>query len=271
MAARTSRRNGSLSWWVVISLATHGALVTAAIRREAVRPVPVEPLYTVDLVPPKGLMQGEVNGKGTPLPFRAPASTPKAPAAEARRAADAPVEKGPKLPPLPADPEGLPPAPTASALSTKELKGAALRDAVRKAMLAPEGAEPSPVEGTGTAAPIGAVNGVPGGTGKPKVSAAYASVLSGWFASRLHCKGLNLPWEEMKTLHAQASVSITPDRKVASFSLAAGGNGTYDACVQSMLQSLVSQGTTLPESPEGEDPPPRLTVNFHCRNKDQCS
>jgi hypothetical protein len=265
-----------LFWWLVGSVGVHGMLLAGALAVAVIRPPAApEPLYTVELESPRGTLQGEVNGRGTPLPVRAAMAPPKAaaPSDAPHNAMHEPVHE--RKAPLPTDPQGVLPVVSATTKASKESpvakeKDDALRDAVRNAMLAPP--EGSPVQGTGTAAPLGDPQGTPGGKGKGSgVSSAYASVLSGWFASRLHCKGLNLPWEEMKALNVRANVRITASRNVASFSISGSGNSTYDGCVQTMLQSLVSQGTTLPESPEGEDPPPSMTLNFHCRNKDQCS
>jgi len=273
MVAPQRSRSEPLSWWIVGSIGVHGLVVAAAVggtswQKAAV----VDSVYVVDLEPPnKGTLQGEVHGKGTPLPTRPSMPVAKANPAEPRE----PKERSAKT--LPRDPEGVGPPPVASIEkgtkeSAAEHREEELREAVRKAMLAPEeSTQPSPVEGSGTAAPEGDPRGVSGGKGKAKLGAAYSAVLGGWFASRLHCQGLNLPWEEMKSLNARASISITPDRKISNFSVSGSGNATYDSCVQGMLQSLVSQGITLPESPEGDDPPPSMTLNFHCRNKDQCS
>jgi hypothetical protein len=270
---RGPRRKGRIGGWFVLSVLGHaGAGAGAFVWRARMPERPPEKIYVVDLLPPAGTLKGDVQGKGTPLTF--PKAAPAAPAAPKPAAPQPQAAREPAAKTV-AHNDPAEPAPAAPSPKTeKERKAEELREAVKRSMLktdetpAPESGGP---EGPGDKPPLGSPGGVPGGKGKPGVSASYAAVLNGWFSSRLHCRGLNVPWDELKTLSVRASISISPDRQISSFSIVESGNGTYDGCVRSMLQSVQSQGATLPESPEGDDPPPRMTLNFRCRNKDQCS
>jgi outer membrane biosynthesis protein TonB len=264
--ARGQRRKGRLWGWFTLSVLAHAGLgATALVVRSRMPVRPPEKIYVVDLLPPAGTLNGDVQGKGTPLSFPKPApAAPKA-AAPKPAAPTAPHEPVAK-PAVHSDAAEPAPAPTKT---DKEKQAEELREAVRRSMLkteeTPPEAEHKGPEGTGDKPPLGTPEGVPGGKGKAGMAASYKAVLAGWFVARLSCRSVSdVPPEELKKLTARADIGLSPGRTVTSFSVASSGNDAYDAHVRSMLQSIQSQGITLPESPEGDDPPPHLTVNFRC-------
>lgn len=285
---------------LVGSIVLHGAVValSLAIAKSAPAQAPVDELYPIDIEPiALGIPEGKQDGTGTPNVGESPSpATEKAPEPEPAEQApvpdeqpaeQAPEEKAPtpkeQAPVLTAD-KGAPttekapgekqPTPAEQAAVDKEREREELREAVRKAMLAPPDSEgaTSPVAGTGTAAPLGSPDGVPGGKPKPRVSAKYASVLDGWFSARMSLRGLDLPWEELKLLKATVSISLTPDRHVSSFSMAgSSGNAAYDAKVRASMTAIVSSGATLPAPPDDDEVPTSITLVFRCRSQDSCS
>ncbi len=268
--ARGPRRKGRLTGWFVVSILAHaGAGAGAFVARSRMPSRPPEKIYVVDLLPPAGTINGDVQGKGTPLTFPKPApAAPKAAAPKPAPPTPAPREPVAK-PVLHSDAAEPAPAPPKT---EKEKKADDLRDAVRRSMLktaetppaASAAAERGP-EGPGDKPPLGTPEGVPGGKGKVGMAASYKSVLAGWFVARLSCRSVtDVPPDELKKLTVRADVALSPGRTVTSFSIASSGNGAFDAHVRSMLQSIQSQGINLPESPEGDEPPPHLAVNFRC-------
>ena len=150
------------------------------------------------------------------------------------------------------------------AAAAKEAERAAMRDAVRKAMLSPEGQAGDKAQGAGP--------GSGGGGKKAGVSAKYAGMLDGWFSARVSLRGLAMPWEELKPLSTVVSITLTPDRHVSGFSIVkSSGNGAYDARVSGSMQGVVSSGATLPAPPDDEDVPPQITLRFRCRSQERCS
>ena len=148
------------------------------------------------------------------------------------------------------------------AAAAKEAERAAMREAVKKSMLAPSGDGNEKREaGSGS-----------GGGKKAGVSQKYAGMLDGWFSSRVSLRGLAMPWDELKTMSTVVSIQLTPDRHVTGFSIVkSSGNGAYDARVQGSMQSIVAGGATLPPPPDDEDVPPQITLRFRCRSQERCS
>jgi outer membrane biosynthesis protein TonB len=101
---------------------------------------------------------------------------------------------------------------------------------------------------------------------KARAADMYRAQLASWFASRFQIRG-KVPFDKLKTLHASAVVTVTPDRKVGSFSVVrTSGDPTFDAEVQATLSRIQGSGTELPA------PPPMypemlgqsLPVGFQC-------
>ena len=155
----------------------------------------------------------------------------------------------------------------ADADAAKEAERAALREAVKKSMLSPGGADAPGGNGN-----PGAGQGSGGGGKKAGVSSRYAGMLDGWFSGRVSLRGLNLPWEELKPLSVVVTIQLTPDRHVSGFTVVkSSGNGVYDARVSGSLNGVVSSGATLPAPPDDEEVPPQITLRFRCRSQERCS
>jgi hypothetical protein len=98
---------------------------------------------------------------------------------------------------------------------------------------------------------------------------SYRGVLSGWFNARV-AGGGGGGGEPHELLRAIATITLTPERRVASFSLKGSGNAAYDARIQGKLAAIVASGATLPAPPDGEDVPPQIRVAFSCRPNERC-
>jgi hypothetical protein len=112
----------------------------------------------------------------------------------------------------------------------------------------------------------GAANGTETDPLKGRAADMYRAQLASWFAARFQIRG-KVPFDKLKTLHASAVVSVTPDRKVGSFSVVRpSGDPTFDAEVQATLARIQASGAELPA------PPPMypdmltssLPVSFQC-------
>jgi outer membrane biosynthesis protein TonB len=255
------------------------ALVTFIVRPAPAQPAADEAMFPIELtdlgpIPPRGVETGQLGATG-PLDAAPALPTPdRTRPAPTATAAD-PVKRAAADPDQPADPSK--PAQKADekpADADKEKEREAMRDAVRKAMLSPDYVPTSATGSATAAAPLGVPSGTPGGTGggKPKVSAQYAGILDGWFSSRVALGGLDIPWEELKTLRVTVTISLTPDRHVTGFSIVSGsGNGAYDARVRSSMQAVVGSGASLPAPTDDSPVPPQITLVFQCRTQARCS
>jgi hypothetical protein len=118
----------------------------------------------------------------------------------------------------------------------------------------------------------GAANGTETDPLKGRAADMYRAQLASWFAARFQIRG-KVPFDKLKTLHASAVVSVTPDRKVGSFSVVRpSGDPTFDAEVQATLARIQASGAELPA------PPPMypdmltssLPVGFQCTVQRLC-
>ncbi|RYE90225.1 MAG: hypothetical protein EOO75_10525 [Myxococcales bacterium] len=257
------------------------ALVTFIVRPAPAQPVADEALFPIELtdlgpIPPRGVTTGQLGATGDLDAIPAPPSPERTrPATAATTRPAEPAKQAAADPDQPADPSKPADKPADKPAETDaDKEREAMREAVRKAMLSPDYV-PSSATGSATAAaPLGVPSGTPGGTGggKPRVTPQYAGILDGWFSSRVALGGLDIPWEELKTLRVTVSISLTPDRHVTSFSIVSGsGNGAYDARVRSSMQAVVGSGASLPAPPEGSEVPPQITLVFQCRTQARCS
>ena len=107
---------------------------------------------------------------------------------------------------------------------------------------------------------------------KARAADMYREQLRSWFAARFHVRG-KVPFDRLKRLHAQVSVTVTPDRKVAGFTMnRPSGDPTFDAEVNATLSQVESSGIELPA------PPPMypdilhgtLPVGFACTVQNLC-
>lgn len=112
-------------------------------------------------------------------------------------------------------------------------------------------------EGSGTVATASSTEGSEQGSAsgtetdplKGRAADMYRAQIAAWFMARFNIRG-KLSFEKLKTLRAAAVVSVTPDRKVGSFSIVKpSGDPTFDAQVQATLAGAQSSGAELPAPP----------------------
>lgn len=118
----------------------------------------------------------------------------------------------------------------------------------------------------------GSENGTETDPLKGRAADMYRAQLASWFVSRFNIKG-KIPFDKLKTLHASAVVTVTPDRRVSSFTIVSpSGDSTFDSEVRATLSSIQSSGAELPA------PPPNypdmlgksLPVGFQCTVQKFC-
>jgi outer membrane biosynthesis protein TonB len=134
-------------------------------------------------------------------------------------------------------------------------------------------AAPGPVAAASTeGSEQGAANGTETDALKGRAADMYRAQLASWFASHFQIRG-KVPFDQLKTLHATATVTVTADRKVGSFTLVKpSGDPTFDEEVKATLARVQSGGTELPA------PPPlypdllgqSLPVGFQCSVRRNC-
>jgi hypothetical protein len=201
---------------------------------------------------------------GTKSPGKLPAAW--------QRTAPAPVKSKAALPSAQAEktPESIP------------------KTSVADAAVAPVVVDASPVEPTafaahedaGTAPAVASVEGSEQGAAsgtetdllKGRAADRYRNDLAAWFASRFQIRG-KLPFDQLKTLHATARVTVTADRKVGGFSIERpSGDPTFDGEVQATLARIQASGVELPAPPEMY--PDMLgtsrDVGFACNRRRDC-
>jgi hypothetical protein len=118
----------------------------------------------------------------------------------------------------------------------------------------------------------GAANGTETDPLKARAMDMYKAQLAAWFQSRFHIQG-KIPFETLKSLRATVVITVTPDRRLAGFSVTrAAGDGTFDSEVKDTLGSIQSSGAELPA------PPPMYpeflsrstSLEFKCTIRAQC-
>ncbi len=128
-----------------------------------------------------------------------------------------------------------------------------------------------------SAAPASSEQGDPSGSKhgtetdplKARAINMYRGQVAGFFLARFNIRG-KLPFDELKPLRASASVSVSQDRRVSSFSVSPSGNPTFDAEVQRTLSSVQSSGALLPNPPYPEVLSTPFTVVFQCTVQAAC-
>ena len=277
VSAETNNSPVVVSVGIAASVAVHFAGIIVGLLLAA--RIPDKPqemvLFEVALEPPKGVIQGQVDGKGTPLEFPVykPAALQKtAPKTErsldiqaAPNATDV-VKTGKKLD-VKEDEKKREDKP--KKMTAEEIKAASdeeLRDRVKQMMVSS-----AHVVGTGTAQPLGDPNGKDGGTGpiKKKLDPRWAGMVDGFFSSKMVIRGIGLPWEDLKKLSVRATITLTPLGQITGFTMSSSGNAGYDTAVRAALQSSVGQ--SVPKPPDGDDIPSTVTLNFRCRSQSSCS
>jgi hypothetical protein len=110
-------------------------------------------------------------------------------------------------------------------------------------------ATPAPDAGRVQGSEQGAENGTETDPLKARAADMYKAQLAAWFVSHFNIRG-KIPFDKLKTLRAIALVTVTPDRKVGSFSVVKpSGDATFDAEVEATLSHIQSSGAELPAPP----------------------
>jgi hypothetical protein len=95
----------------------------------------------------------------------------------------------------------------------------------------------------------GAANGTETDPLKGRAMDMYKAQLGAWFQSRFHIRG-KIPFDTLKTLRASVVITVTPDRRLAGFSITKpAGDGTFDSEVRDTLTTIQSSGAELPAPP----------------------
>jgi outer membrane biosynthesis protein TonB len=212
----------------------------------------------------------------TPVPLLKLGSNAKLPSAWQRKPAPRPVVKRDESP-LPS-PQAKQ---TPEAIPTTEVADAAVAptptppvDASVPTPTEPESAPtdasaPAP-SATGPGDPNGSPNGTETDPLKARAVDRYRAQIAAFLKERFNIRG-KIPFDELKTLHASAVVTVGSDRSVAGFSITGpSGNIVFDTEVRSALQQRV--GATLPA------PPPlypdvlgtSVSVGFSCPIRSEC-
>ncbi len=231
-------------------------------------------------LPPPRLVQAEISNENaqpiavaiTPV-LKLGTKNPKSVPAQWQRRAPAAAKTEPAALPSPqADktPQAIPTArvPDASVAPT-------VSDAASPVQPNPTAPDDAGVVAT-AASTEGSEQGAAGGTEtdplKARAADMYRAQLAAFFAARFQIRG-KIPFDTLKTLHAAATVTVTSDRKVGSFSVVRpSGNPRFDTEVQETLARVRSGGAELPA------PPPMypemlgqsLPVGFQCTVQRLC-
>jgi hypothetical protein len=138
--------------------------------------------------------------------------------------------------------------------------------------IAPEDAGAAATVSSAQGAEQGAENGTETDPLKARAADMYKAQLAAWFVAHFNIRG-KIPFDKLKTLRSTATVMVTPDRKVGSFSIVKpSGDPTFDAEVESTLAHIQSSGAELPA------PPPMYpemlaksqSFSFQCTVRNNC-
>jgi hypothetical protein len=145
----------------------------------------------------------------------------------------------------------------------------------------PPGSEPaSPVDaplepslgadiGSGAAGP-GSPDGAPDGTETDPLKAravdVYRARLIAWFSSRFRVSGSGLSPDELTRYKVSASVQLSSDRRIESFTIDPSGSAAFDAAARTALEG--ARGQELPPPPESYPDIVQRTIRltFVCRS-----
>jgi hypothetical protein len=266
-------RPRDLALAVLVSLAAHAAVFVAGravvppreerassawgIKEEA--PIPVS---VVDMSPDGRLLKlGDARAQARRSAGRPPATPPPASRGERADGASEQASKGPESPPAPkekAAPAGDPPPP----LGTEPSKQV---DAT--ATPTPD-ADPASGE-AGPGSPEGAPEGTETDPLKARAVDLYRARLIAWFSSRFRVSGSGLSPDELTRYKVSATVHLSSERQIESFSIDTSGNAAFDAAARAALEG--ARGQALPPPPESYPDIVQRTIRltFVCRS-DQC-
>jgi hypothetical protein len=93
----------------------------------------------------------------------------------------------------------------------------------------------------------------------------YRARIAAWFSSRFRVSGSGLSQEELTALKVGATVELSPDRRVVSYSIVPSGNAAFDAAARATLEG--AKGDTIPPPPENypDTIQSRISVTFVCK------
>jgi hypothetical protein len=191
---------------------------------------------------------------GPPAPLWAP---------RAERAADASGE-------VARSPEDAPPpdAKAASAGDAPPTPGADLPEQVDTGLApSPDAAMASGVAGPGS--PDGAPEGTETDPLKARAVDLYRARLIAWFSSRFRVSGSGLSPDELARHKVTATVHLSSDQRIESFSIDSSGSAPFDAAARAALEG--ARGQALPPPPESYPDIVQRTIRltFVCRSN-QC-
>jgi hypothetical protein len=93
----------------------------------------------------------------------------------------------------------------------------------------------------------------------------YRARLIAWFSGRFRVTGSGLSAEDLCKYRVGASIELSADRRVASYTLSPSGNGAFDAAARATLEG--ARGESLPPPPENypDVVQRRINLTFVCR------
>ena len=107
---------------------------------------------------------------------------------------------------------------------------------------------------------------------KARAADMYRATLQAWFGAQFDIRG-KVPFDKLRGLHALASVTISPDRKVVAFTVhRPSGDEVFDGQVRATLSRIQSSGAELPAPPAmyPEMLGSSLPVGFSCTIASRC-
>lgn len=93
----------------------------------------------------------------------------------------------------------------------------------------------------------------------------YRARIAAWFSGRFRVSGSGLSPEELLKYRVPASVELTLDRRVASYSITPSGNAAFDAAARAALEG--AKGESLPPPPDNypDTIQRRINLTFVCK------
>jgi hypothetical protein len=146
-----------------------------------------------------------------------------------------------------------PPPPTAEVTKQVDTPVVPEPDAGAPANVAEEGHQDGVKEGTETD-PL-----------KARAVDLYRARIIGWFSRRFRVTGSGLPPEELTKHRVSATVELSSDRQVVSYSIVPSGNAVFDAAARAALEG--ARGESLPQPPENYPDVVQRTISltFVCK------
>jgi outer membrane biosynthesis protein TonB len=97
----------------------------------------------------------------------------------------------------------------------------------------------------------------------------YRARIIGWFSSRFRVSGSGLSPEDLAKHRVGATVTLSDDRRVTSYSITPSGNAAFDAAAVKTLEA--AKGDTIPPPPENypDVVQHQIRLTFVCR-EDRC-